>query len=53
MIFIGGARLLSLLLAGMPFPPFIGFTVLEMVGAPLFVWWQGNVAAAARARSAA
>jgi hypothetical protein len=45
MIFLGGVgRLLSLFFAGMPFPPFIGFTVLEIVGAPLFVWWQNRVA---------
>jgi hypothetical protein len=45
MIFIGGlGRLLSLALVGLPFPPFVGFTVLEVVGAPLFVWWQRRVA---------
>jgi Domain of unknown function (DUF4345) len=45
MIFIGGAgRLLSLILMGMPFPPFIGFAVLEIVGAPLFILWQRRVA---------
>ena len=50
MIFVGGlGRLTSLLLAGMPFPPFIGFTVLEVAGAPLFVWWQQRVAQAAGA----
>jgi hypothetical protein len=49
MIFIGGVgRLLSLVFAGMPFPPFIGFTVLEILGAPLFVLWQTKVANAAR-----
>jgi hypothetical protein len=48
MIFIGGVgRLLSLVLTGMPFPPFIGFTVLEVIGAPLFVSWQHKVAQAA------
>lgn len=48
MIFIGGlGRLLSLLLVGMPFPPFIGFTLLEVLGAPLFVYWQHRVARAA------
>ena len=53
MIFIGGTgRLLSLALTGMPFPPFIGFTVLEIVGAPLFVMWQAKVAKAARLPSA-
>ena len=48
MIFIGGiGRLLSLVLTGMPFPPFIGFTVLEIIGAPLFIQWQGRLARAA------
>jgi hypothetical protein len=47
MIFLGGlGRLLSLALAGMPFPPFIGFTALEVLAAPLFVWWQARVAQA-------
>ncbi len=47
MIFLGGVgRLLSLVLTGMPFPPFIGFTILEICGAPLFVWWQSRVASA-------
>jgi hypothetical protein len=54
MIFIGGlGRLMSLILAGMPFAPFIGFTVLEVVGAPLFVLWQSKVAHAARLAPAA
>jgi Domain of unknown function (DUF4345) len=45
MIFIGGlGRLTSLLLLGTPFLPFVGFTLLEIVGAPLFVWWQAKVA---------
>lgn len=45
MIFLGGiGRLLSLALTGMPYPPFIGFTVLEVLGAPLFIWWQYRVA---------
>lgn len=45
MIFLGGlGRLLSLVIAGMPFPPFVGFTLLEVLGAPLFVWWQHRVA---------
>ena len=51
MIFLGGlGRLASLFLVGVPFPPFIGFTVLEVVGAPLFVWWQHRVASATAAR---
>lgn len=45
MIFLGGiGRLLSLLMLGMPFPPFLGFTALEVVGAPLFIWWQAALA---------
>ncbi|MEQ1597409.1 MAG: DUF4345 domain-containing protein [Casimicrobium sp.] len=45
MIFLGGiGRLLSLAIAGMPFAPFVGFTALEILGAPFFVWWQGRVA---------
>ncbi len=46
-IFIGGiGRLLSILLAGWPPAPFVGFTALELFGAPLFVWWQHRVALA-------
>lgn len=49
MIFIGGlGRLISLVLLGIPFLPFIGFTVLEIIGAPIFVWWQGRVARQAK-----
>ncbi len=44
-IFLGGVgRLLSMLLLSAPPLPFIGFTILEIVGAPLFVWWQARVA---------
>ncbi len=44
-IFLGGAgRLLSMVLVGAPPIPFIGFTILEIAGAPLFVWWQSRVA---------
>jgi hypothetical protein len=44
-IFIGGiGRLLSLFLIGPPPIPFIGFTVLEVVGAPIFVAWQASIA---------
>ncbi len=40
-IFIGGiGRLLSIFLIGPPPLPFIGFTILEIVGAPLFIVWQ-------------
>ena len=52
MIFLGGlGRLASLVSVGMPFPPFLGFTLLEVVGAPLFVWWQRQVARAAAGES--
>jgi len=48
MIFIGGlGRLVSLAVVGAPFAPFIGFTALEVLGAPIFIWWQNRVAAAA------
>ncbi|MCC8936337.1 DUF4345 domain-containing protein [Bradyrhizobium ivorense] len=48
-IFLGGVgRLLSILLIGAPPIPFIGFTALELIGAPLFIWWQHRVATAAR-----
>lgn len=48
MIFIGGiGRLLSMVFAGLPPLPFIGFTVLEIVGAPIFVLWQARVAGTA------
>jgi hypothetical protein len=45
MIFIGGiGRLLSLILNGVPFLPFLGFTALEIIGAPFFIWWQNCIA---------
>jgi hypothetical protein len=45
MIFVGGiGRLLSMAFAGLPPLPFIAFTALEIVGAPLFVAWQARVA---------
>ncbi|KJC62441.1 membrane protein [Bradyrhizobium sp. LTSPM299] len=48
-IFLGGVgRLLSILLVGSPPIPFVGFTALELIGAPLFVYWQHRVAATAR-----
>ena len=44
-IFLGGVgRLLSILFAGLPPVPFVAFTVLELVGAPFFVYWQHRVA---------
>lgn len=49
MIFAGGiGRLLSMALVGLPPWPFVGFTLLEIAGAPLFILWQARVAAAAR-----
>ncbi|MGN8548808.1 DUF4345 domain-containing protein [Bradyrhizobium sp. 13971] len=40
-IFLGGiGRLLSMLMVGLPPLPFVGFTALEVIGAPLFVYWQ-------------
>ena len=43
-IFIGGlGRLLSMLVVGWPPAPLIAFTVLESVGAPLFVAWHARV----------
>ena len=44
MIFLGGVgRLLSMVFLGWPPIPFIAFTVLEIVGAPIFVAWQGKL----------
>ena len=44
MIFLGGlGRLASMLFLGLPPLPFIGFTLLEIVGAPFFVWWQARL----------
>lgn len=46
MIFLGGVgRALSMVYAGWPPAPFIAFTALEIIGAPLFVYWQARVAA--------
>ena len=46
MIFMGGiGRLLSMLIAGLPPIPFMGFTALEIVGAPLFIGWQARLVA--------
>jgi len=45
MIFMGGiGRLISMLVVGLPPVPFVGFTALEIVGAPLIVLWQARVA---------
>jgi hypothetical protein len=44
MIFIGGVgRLLSMFFVGMPPIPLIAFTILEIVGAPVFVVWQWSL----------
>ncbi|WP_051952496.1 DUF4345 domain-containing protein [Methylocapsa aurea] len=52
MIFFGGlGRLFSLILVGLPFPPFVGFTLLELIGAPCFIWWQSRVASAGLSKS--
>jgi hypothetical protein len=49
MIFCGGVgRLISLLLVGMPPAPFVGFIVLEIVGAPLSILWQARITKLAR-----
>ncbi|TWB91175.1 uncharacterized protein DUF4345 [Bradyrhizobium macuxiense] len=49
-IFLGGVgRLLSIMMVGAPPLPFVGFTLLEVIGAPLFVYWQHRVATARRA----
>ena len=44
MIFLGGiGRLLSMFFLGAPPLPFIGFTALEIIGAPFFIWWQARL----------
>lgn len=44
MIFIGGiGRLLSMTLLAWPPVPFVGFTALEIVGAPLFILWKSRL----------
>lgn len=41
MIFLGGVgRLISMFIIGLPPVPFIAFTVLEIAGAPIFVYWH-------------
>jgi hypothetical protein len=45
MIFLGGVgRLISMLVVSLPPTPFIGFTILEIIGAPIFVAWQARIA---------
>ena len=44
-IFLGGVgRLLSMATLGAPPVPFIGFTGLEILGAPAFIYWQHRLA---------
>ncbi len=44
MIFLGGiGRLLSIIFIGLPPIPFIGFTALEVLGAPIFIYWHWKV----------
>lgn len=44
-IFLGGiGRLLSIILLGTPPMPFIAFTILEIIGAPFFIYWQKKIA---------
>ena len=51
MIFIGGiGRLLSMMLLTWPPVPFVAFTALEILGAPLFMWWQSRVSKFERRR---
>lgn len=43
--FLGGiGRLISVAAVGSPSDLLVGFTVLEVIGAPLLVYWQGRVA---------
>ena len=45
MVFAGGiGRLLSMAFVGPPSWPFIGFTLLEIAGAPFFIAWQARLA---------
>jgi len=47
-IFVGGiGRVLSIVSVGTPPASFIFFTMLEVLGAPLFIYWQHQVAQAA------
>jgi uncharacterized protein YjeT (DUF2065 family) len=44
MIFLGGiGRSLSIIFLGWPPLPFVGFTALEIIGAPFFIWWQARL----------
>lgn len=37
-------RVISWLQIGQPPKPYVGFILLELVGAPLFIYWQYRVA---------
>ena len=53
-VFLGGVgRLLSLASLGAPPASFIGFTILEIVGAPAFVYWQHRLARSSARRGEA
>jgi hypothetical protein len=44
MIFLGGVgRALSMIFVGLPPAPFIGFTILELLGAPLLIAWHYRI----------
>jgi hypothetical protein len=44
-VFLGGVgRLLSIAFVGLPPISFLGFTALEIIGAPLFIYWQAQIA---------
>lgn len=44
-VFLGGVgRALSWMQIGTPPKPYVGFILLELVGAPLFIYWQHRVA---------
>lgn len=43
-LFMGGCgRVLSMLLAGLPPPEFIAYAALEVIGAPLILYWHYRV----------
>jgi Domain of unknown function (DUF4345) len=43
-IFVGGiGRIISMAVVGLPPWPFVFLTVLEIVGAPLFLYWHSRV----------
>jgi predicted membrane channel-forming protein YqfA (hemolysin III family) len=45
MVFIGGiGRLISMLVLAVAPAPLVGFTALELLGAPAMIWWQTQVA---------